>query len=157
MSWERAGERRVVFPLAFNLVLTAILLSGGTGDSSAQDQPPRIVGIERLDDTAVLNVGNGDNWHMTWAADGRQFTGLCDGEGFAGIPGETGEYRNSRVYAIIGDAPKHHFEFLPGYQPQIAPKWIAPDGKSFWLVWTNFRGGYAFNCQKVIIQTEDGK
>lgn len=41
------------------------------------------------------------------------------------------------------------------YQPYIAPKWIAPDGTSFWLVWTDFRleGGespyYGFNCQKV--------
>ena len=26
------------------------------------------------------------------------------------------------------------------YQPQIAPKWIAADGKSFWLVWTDFQG-----------------
>jgi hypothetical protein len=26
------------------------------------------------------------------------------------------------------------------YQPQIAPKWIAEDGKSFWLVWTDFAG-----------------
>jgi hypothetical protein len=25
------------------------------------------------------------------------------------------------------------------YQPQIAPKWIAKDGKSFWLVWTDFQ------------------
>ncbi len=25
------------------------------------------------------------------------------------------------------------------YQPQIAPKWIAPDGKTFWLVWTDFQ------------------
>ena len=41
------------------------------------------------------------------------------------------------------------------YQPQIAPKWFAPDGKSFWLVWTDFqeidgqRPYYAFNLQKV--------
>ncbi|WP_129782630.1 DUF4185 domain-containing protein [Peristeroidobacter soli] len=26
------------------------------------------------------------------------------------------------------------------YQPQIAPKWIAADGRSFWLVWTDFQG-----------------
>src|SRR5262249_53599193 len=26
------------------------------------------------------------------------------------------------------------------YSPQIAPKWIAPDGKSFWLVWSDFGG-----------------
>lgn len=25
------------------------------------------------------------------------------------------------------------------YQPQISPKWIAADGKSFWLVWTDFQ------------------
>jgi hypothetical protein len=25
------------------------------------------------------------------------------------------------------------------YQAQIAPKWIAPDGKSFWLVWSDFQ------------------
>jgi hypothetical protein len=45
------------------------------------------------------------------------------------------------------------------YEPQIAPKWIAPDGKSFWLVWTDFqikgskqdqrRPYYAFNTQRV--------
>ena len=39
-------------------------------------------------------------------------------------------------------------EWTPGgdknaraYQPQIAPKWIAADGKSFWLVWTDFPTG----------------
>lgn len=25
------------------------------------------------------------------------------------------------------------------YEPQIAPKWISADGKSFWLVWTDFQ------------------
>jgi hypothetical protein len=25
------------------------------------------------------------------------------------------------------------------YQPQIAPKWIAEDGRSFWLVWSDFQ------------------
>ena len=45
------------------------------------------------------------------------------------------------------------------YQPQIAPKWIAEDGKSFWMVWTDFqvvgdqRPYYAFNCQQVNILT----
>lgn len=36
--------------------------------------------------------------------------------------------------------------WLPGgdaaaraYEPQIAPKWISMDGKSFWLVWTDFQ------------------
>jgi len=43
------------------------------------------------------------------------------------------------------------------YQPQIAPKWIAEDGRSLWLVWTDFqeidaqRPFYSFNVQKVLI------
>ena len=44
------------------------------------------------------------------------------------------------------------------YQPQIIPAWIAPDGKSFWLIWTDFQTGgtlpyYCFNCQQVEILT----
>lgn len=30
------------------------------------------------------------------------------------------------------------------YAPQISPKWIAPDGKSFWLVWADLNGIRAF-------------
>lgn len=26
------------------------------------------------------------------------------------------------------------------YSPQISPKWIAPDGKSFWIIWTDLKG-----------------
>ncbi|MAE65686.1 MAG: hypothetical protein CMJ18_15565 [Phycisphaeraceae bacterium] len=45
------------------------------------------------------------------------------------------------------------------YQPQIIPKWIAPDGRSFWMAWTDFQKVdgepiyYAFNLQKVEIET----
>jgi hypothetical protein len=35
------------------------------------------------------------------------------------------------------------------YQPQIMPGWVAADGKSFWLAWTQFPKGYYFQCQKV--------
>jgi peroxiredoxin len=43
------------------------------------------------------------------------------------------------------------------YQPQIAPKWIAADGKKFWLVWTDFQSGgkyYQFNAQQVEVEYE---
>lgn len=30
------------------------------------------------------------------------------------------------------------------YAPRIAPKWLAPDGKSFWLVWADLKGMQAF-------------
>jgi hypothetical protein len=45
-------------------------------------------------------------------------------------------------------------EWKPGnpqaraYQPQISPKWISKDGKSFWLVWTDWAGHYCFNMQR---------
>lgn len=40
------------------------------------------------------------------------------------------------------------------YQPQIPSKWIAPDGKLFWLVFTEFRPGYyCYNYQKVEVLT----
>lgn len=34
------------------------------------------------------------------------------------------------------------------YAPQIAPKWIAPDGRSLWLVWADLRGMLAFAHQE---------
>ena len=52
------------------------------------------------------------------------------------------------------------------YQPQIPPKWIAEDGRSFYLVWTDYqevkgsdnpwfrRPHYAFNVQKVQVVAE---
>jgi hypothetical protein len=40
------------------------------------------------------------------------------------------------------------------YQPQIMPGWIAPDGKSFWIAWTQFPRGYYFQCQKVEVVTK---
>ena len=43
------------------------------------------------------------------------------------------------------------------YSPQIAPKWIAPDGKSFWLVWADLKGIREFSADAdqaiVIAQT----
>ncbi|HOF39119.1 MAG TPA: hypothetical protein PLD73_03530 [Candidatus Hydrogenedentes bacterium] len=72
----------------------------------------RIDHLERLDDTTLRLGGNGDNWHMTWADDGRQYVCLCDGTGWDGMPRA---YYNSRLYAIAGDPPSPRFEFLPTY------------------------------------------
>ncbi len=74
-----------------------------------------ITGIRRLDSTIQRTNCSGDNWHMTWAADGRQYTSLCDGRGWPHLPGYAGTGYNTRVYAITGDPPDPGFEFLPGY------------------------------------------
>lgn len=57
-------------------------------------------------------------------------------------------YEDAR-WTPIGDASARC------YQPQISPRWIAGDGRSFWMVWTDFqvingnRPFYAFNLQKI--------
>lgn len=38
------------------------------------------------------------------------------------------------------------------YVPRIAPKWIAPDGKSFWLVWSDIKGIREFGRDEALMQ-----
>jgi hypothetical protein len=40
------------------------------------------------------------------------------------------------------------------YASVIAPKWIAPDGKSFWLVWTDFQGWAEYNSELAGLKKE---
>ena len=75
----------------------------------------RITGIRRLEGTTSRSSGSGDNWHTTWANDGKQYVALCDGGGWPEIPGYEDKRYNTRVYAINGDASNHTFEHLPGY------------------------------------------
>ena len=75
----------------------------------------RITRIRRLDDTTRRTGGTGDNWHMTWAADDRQYVALCDGSGWPEMAGHTGKQYNTRVFTISGDPPEHAFQHLPGF------------------------------------------
>ncbi|MCL5073703.1 MAG: DUF4185 domain-containing protein [Actinobacteria bacterium] len=65
----------------------------------------------------------------------------------------------SQIHEEVSWTPNNDWT-ARAYQPQISPKWIAKDGRSFWLIWTDFRlvgtkrPYYAFNCQKVLIVTE---
>jgi len=43
------------------------------------------------------------------------------------------------------------------YAPQIAPKWLAPDGKSFWLIWADLRGILEFARDESLVDAELGK
>ena len=76
--------------------------------------------IRRLEETIIRQEFSGDNWHMTWADDDRQYVGLCDGGEFPGMP------YNSRAYAIAGDPPAMTFEYLPGY-PDLLNDWQTRD------------------------------
>lgn len=72
----------------------------------------KIASLRRLEDTVLRVPSQGDNWHMSWANDDRQYVSLCDGTGFPGSP--RADY-NSRAYAIAGDPPALRFDYLPGY------------------------------------------
>lgn len=76
--------------------------------------------IVRLEETVLRLGGVGDNWHMSWANDDRQYVSLCDGKGWPGMP--TNDY-NSRLYAVAGDPPGPVFEYIAGYPKLVnAPK-----------------------------------
>lgn len=74
-----------------------------------------ITGIERLEDTTRRLGGMGDNWHMSWADDDRQYAALCDGSGWPDVPGWDGTLYNTRVYALRDGPEDVAFEHLPGF------------------------------------------
>ncbi|MFZ2979672.1 MAG: hypothetical protein WA085_01430, partial [Sphingobium sp.] len=43
------------------------------------------------------------------------------------------------------------------YAPQIAPGWLAPDGRSFWLVWADLAGLRAFGRDEALVDAEMSK
>ena len=87
-----------------------------------------ITGMRRLDATIHRMGGRGDNWHTTWAANDKLYTGMCDGTGFTQVEGHTGMFYISRVYAINGHPPHHSFEHLPGF-PDLT-KGPGPDDRN---------------------------
>jgi hypothetical protein len=88
----------------------------------------RIKGLRRLEHTTLRLGGAGDNWHMAWADDDKQYVSLCDGSGFAGMPSDN---YNSRAYAVTGDPPDVAFEYLPGY-PDLVNTWGTPDSSRYY-------------------------
>jgi hypothetical protein len=93
------------------------------------------------------------NWGIGCAADGMWF----DKPSYLGCwiasrpEGPWRQIHGETEWTPVGDRKAR------AYQPQIAPKWIASDGSSFWMVWTDFqiiddsRPYYSFNAQKVQI------
>jgi hypothetical protein len=96
------------------------------------------------------------NWATGCTADGEWF-GKPSYLGFWTAPdpwGPWSQVHEEREWTPAADPNAR------AYEPQIAPKWIADDGKSFWLVWSDFqvvdgeRPYYAFNAQKVEVSVE---
>ena len=57
----------------------------------------QITGLRRLEETLFRSGGSGDNWHMTWAGDDKQYVALCDGSCWPEAEGYTGQLYNTRV------------------------------------------------------------
>jgi hypothetical protein len=96
------------------------------------------------------------NWGMGCTADGMWF-GKPSYLGFWSAPHPWGPW--TQIHEETEWTPARD-NAARAYQPQIGPKWIAADGKSFWLVWTDFqfigsnRPYYSFNIQRVELVTE---
>ncbi|MGB2710377.1 MAG: hypothetical protein WBC33_02590 [Conexibacter sp.] len=71
-----------------------------------------VTGALRRDETILRLGGIGDCWHMSWAADDRQFVSFCDGAGFDAQPQR---FFNNRMCTITGGPADARFEDLPGY------------------------------------------
>jgi len=96
------------------------------------------------------------NWGMGCTPDGMWF-GKPSYLGFWSAPNPWGPW--TQIYEEKEWTPAHD-RAARAYQPQIMPRGISADGKSFWLVWTDFqfvgpkRPYYSFNLQKVEMTTE---
>jgi len=62
------------------------------------------------------SLGNGDNWPITWADNGEQYTVFCDGKGFGG----GGDDRSMSLAKITGSPPNVHGENIVSPSAQKA-------------------------------------
>ena len=68
--------------------VAALGLAVLAGPLLAQQNPPSEVITSLTIHPERISIGNGDNWPITWADDGSQYTVYCDGEGFGGGSGK---------------------------------------------------------------------
>lgn len=86
---------------ALGLVLLARLVL------AQQDAPSKAIAGLTIHPERI-SIGHGDNWPITWADDGNQYTVYCDGDGFGGGSGKG----SMSLARIVGDPPKFEGENL---------------------------------------------
>jgi len=82
------------------------------GAAGASPSPGQIKSVIRRDDTILRLGGDGDNFHMTWAADDRQLVAVCDGRGWSQGPMTL---NNCRLWSIRGSSQEARFEEIENY------------------------------------------
>jgi hypothetical protein len=97
----------------------------------------RIKSVTRREETTRRLGGNGDNFHMSWAADDVQYVSLCDGAGF--LDDSQGFY-NSRLFALSGGPQDATFSDVSGY-PDLRPE---PDAARYYNFGTLALDGHIY-------------
>ena len=78
----------------------------------------RIKAVIRREETTLRLGGHGAEWHMSWAADDRQFVSLGGGMGWSDNPGRL---HISRLFAISNGPHDATFQDVPGYPDHLQP------------------------------------
>lgn len=87
---------------------------------------PHIKSVIRREETVLRLGGDGDNWHMSWAADDRQYVALCDGMGWSESPKEV---YNNRLFTITAGPDDARFHELPHYPDKTHREKTHSDGR----------------------------
>ena len=128
LGWRASSGKagRVVGKLCDSSYTRRGLIGGATGAAAAGvlgglvragDAPARVpTGVAFDTSTLRRTDGRGDNWCMTWAADGDQVTAMCDGNWLGGPRG----FR-SRLYRVAGDAANFTRTDMAGF-PYYEPR-----------------------------------
>jgi hypothetical protein len=108
--------------LKLTAAATAATTVSGLGamraDSSTRNVTlSRIKAVVRREETILRLGGINDNFHISWAADDRQFTSACDGTGWFENPHRA---YNSRLWSISGGPSDARFDDVRGY-PDLTP------------------------------------
>ncbi|MBX3176189.1 MAG: hypothetical protein KF886_02405 [Candidatus Hydrogenedentes bacterium] len=87
-------------------------------------------GVTFHQDTLFRSDGRGDNWCITWAADGSQITSMCDGDWL-----REGTAYHNRLYRLAGGPEDFKRSALAGYPEFVYGRWswfgygiVAADG-----------------------------
>jgi hypothetical protein len=104
--------------LAHGLMTSAAVAAVPRAISTVGSRMPRIKRLVRREETVLRLGGMGDNFHMSWAADDRQYISVCDGAGWVQPPKD---FFNSRLWTLDGSPPAPTFADVAGYPVLIPP------------------------------------
>lgn len=125
--------------------VVAVTIHQGTSADNAHatvsSARTRIRSMVRREDTVLRLGGYGDNWHMSWAADDRQFVSLNDGTGFT-EPARV--FHNSRLFTISGSPQQAKFADVTEF-PELPIAFKTPDVNRYYGLGTLAVDGYVYH------------